>query len=253
MLGVIATGGFTQEKQLDLVLGEKVDAFGHQLTFTGYNPIENGKKYAFNIEIKKGDNANVVAPVMYIAEFNNSLMREPDILNSITNDFYVSPVSYSEGDETHGGSSITLKKGDITEFNGSKITFDSFNFPTDAMKKMQDGLPFEIGAKISVQNNGNVYLVEPAMVSEGGNRSFRPAEVKEANLLIELTNLDAGGIINVTLSELDHSGHDHSAPKKVLTIEASVKPYINLVWAGVVIMVLGFLISVIRRTEEAKQ
>ena len=38
--------------------------------------------------------------------------------------------------------------------------------------------------------------------------------------------------------------------KEVLSIEASIKPFINLVWTGVILMVVGFIISVVRRTKE---
>ena len=37
----------------------------------------------------------------------------------------------------------------------------------------------------------------------------------------------------------------------MLTIEAFVKPYINAVWAGILIVVMGFAFSVVRRRREA--
>ena len=50
---------------------------------------------------------------MFIAEFNNSLMREPDILVGFTKDFYVEPVSYSEGNDLehdHATSFLSTKE-----------------------------------------------------------------------------------------------------------------------------------------------
>ncbi len=44
ILGVVATGGFTKEKQIDLTKNETTELFGYELTFLGYNPIENVKK-----------------------------------------------------------------------------------------------------------------------------------------------------------------------------------------------------------------
>ena len=40
-------------------------------------------------------------------------------------------------------------------------------------------------------------------------------------------------------------------PKEVLSIQASVKPFISLVWIGILIMVLGFFVSVARRLKES--
>jgi cytochrome c-type biogenesis protein CcmF len=42
-----------------------------------------------------------------------------------------------------------------------------------------------------------------------------------------------------------------SLENDVLVVEASVKPFINLVWTGVVVLLLGFLVTIFRRAPEA--
>ena len=86
---------------------------------------------------------------------------------------------------------------------------------------------------------------------DGGKREFISAKVEELDLMIEMTNLDASGSISLILSSL--SGEDEQIAEvqpEVLSIEASVKPFVNLVWMGVILMVVGFTISVVRRTKE---
>lgn len=254
LLGVIATGGYTVDDQAELVKNEPTEVLGYELTFKGYTPFDNGSKYAFNIEIAKdGKVKDVVSPVMYIAEFNNSLMREPDILNLITRDLYISPVGYDEGSaHTHGGQAVTLKKGNSVDYNGATITFTKFDFPEDAMSAMMGGGSFQIGADLIVEYEGQSYNVQPAMKSENGQREFVPVQIPEANLNIDMTNLDASGTINLTLTSLDGQETETVAKgRETLSIDASVKPFINLVWAGVLVMVFGFVISVVRRTRES--
>jgi hypothetical protein len=41
------------------------------------------------------------------------------------------------------------------------------------------------------------------------------------------------------------------APTEVVTVEAFVKPYINLVWLGIITLVVGFGFAVTRRRREA--
>jgi cytochrome c-type biogenesis protein CcmF len=155
LIGVVATGGYTQSEHVDLVKGESTNVLGHDLTFRDYTPIDNGKKYAFNVEIKKGNSTRVASPVMFVSDFNNSLMREPDIVVGFTRDFYVAPVSYSEGDgHDHSGQSISLSKGETYNYSEAKITFVEFNFPQEAMSAMMSGGDFQIGAKLSVEYNG---------------------------------------------------------------------------------------------------
>ena len=39
--------------------------------------------------------------------------------------------------------------------------------------------------------------------------------------------------------------------EEVLTVAAAIKPYISLVWIGVIVMVLGFFVAVARRLKES--
>ena len=173
----------------------------------------------------------------------------------LTKDFYVTPLSYEDGrsqSHSHSGRQVTMNKGDVIDYNGNKITFDNFNFPADAMSAMMGGGTFEIGAALTIDGKDKTYKIEPKMVSEGGGRNFVSAKVEEIDLLVEMTNLDASGTVNLILKSI--SNKEVSEPEvvmnEVLAIEASIKPFINLVWAGVILMVAGFIISAVRRTKE---
>jgi len=260
MLGVIASGWFSEEKQLELIQGETVSEFGYDVTFTGYSPVENGKKFAFDILIDKDGSTNNLAPVMYMSDFNQSLMRDPDIINLITKDLYISPISYEEATTSSAGGGhqheTKLSKGIPFEFHESQITFTNFNFPKDAMNSMQSGTDFFIGAVVEIIHNGKTYSVEPKMKSSGGERTFEHVTIEEANLKIEMLNLDASGVIDVIITEL--SANDSNDATQVtkgasLWVDMSIKPFMNLIWIGTIVIVLGFLIAMVRRTKEAKR
>lgn len=250
LVGVIATGGYSKHQQIDLVKGEKVNLFGYELKFTGYEPIEGGKKYAFNVEIKKGNDIKIASPIMYIAEFNNSLMREPDILEGITKDFYVAPIAYDETNASNNNS-IKMKKGDKYNFNNTEITFTNFVLPDD-MSAMMSGKNFRIGVNLKVNYNGKTELLEPYMESTSEGPKFYPAELKKADLKVFINNMNASeGIVELTFTSISNPENIQSTHKEILTIEASVKPFISLVWIGVAITVIGFLISAYRRSKES--
>lgn len=256
LIGVVASGGYSDHKQVDLVKGEKLNVFGYDLAFTGYEPIDNGKKYAFNVEITKNGSTKVAKPVMFIAEFNNSLMREPDILVGLTKDFYVAPVGYSEGEEAahNHGNTVSLSKGNTTDYNGVKITFQSFEMPKDAMSSMSSGGEFKIGAILKVVADGKEYTVKPELVIQGEGRKSEAAELKDKNLRFEILNMNAGsGMVELEISDLSENTESNNAgiQKEVLTVEASIKPFISLVWIGVILMVIGFIFSAYRRSKES--
>ncbi|MCP5062975.1 MAG: cytochrome c biogenesis protein CcsA [Ignavibacteriae bacterium] len=254
MLGVIATGNFSQETMIDLEKGRTQNVLGYDVTFVGYKPIENGKKYAFDLEVQTSDknSKSVISPVMFVSPFDNSLMREPDIWNMFTRDFYVTPVSYSDGstEQVSDGKNVTLKKGESTEFKGKKIVFNEFNFPKEAMNSMTDGGSFEIGVLLTVSESGKTYNVEPKITGDAGGKEYVASEIKELDLKINIVKMDASGSVNLSLSTLEGKQVVSNVPKEVLTIEASIKPFINLIWLGVLVVTLGFIISTVRRLKD---
>ena len=202
--------------------------------------------------IKKGDKVYSVSPVMYISEFNNGLMREPAILTTFTKDIYVSPLGYEEG-ESHSqdGSVFQLEKGDNIKFEGSNITFTEFDIPPETMQAMQAGEDFEMGAVLSAEKDGAIKDFELKRKSVNGKIEYTSETISEFNLKVDLLNLQAGKI-DVSLSSLDGKQIEKVENKKeILSIAASIKPFINFVWIGVVIMVVGFFVSVARRLPES--
>lgn len=252
-LGVIATGGYSKSEQVDLVKNKTVSVHGYDLTFTGYTPFANGKKYKFNVQVEKSGSKSIAAPVMYIAEFNNSLMREPDIVNMLTKDFYISPISYDTKGGNNNGTSVTLNKDDDYEFKKAKIIFRGFKLPEGAMAKMQSGESLNIETDLDIVYNGNTFTVQPLLGLKAGQQTPIPLTVKEINTEISVVRVNASsGEVTLQLKDLDHADNSASInQEEVLSIEASIKPFINLVWLGVIVMVAGFAMSAYRRTKDA--
>jgi cytochrome c-type biogenesis protein CcmF len=253
ILGVIGSAGYSKQVDVNLEKNVPVTALGYEMVFTGYSPVENTNKYQFNISMKKGDKSFKVAPIMYISDFNNGLMREPAILSMFTKDIYVSPLGYEEDDgSSNKSNAVSLQKGESKNYEGVKITFNDFNFPPETRQAMMDGKNFEIGVNLTAESHGIKQELKVAWVNKDGQKTLTSADLKEDNVKITLLNLDASGKVDLAFSKLD--GSDLTAvkkPKEVLTVTASIKPFINFVWTGVLIMVFGFVISVVRRLKES--
>lgn len=255
ILGVVGSAGYSDEIHLDLVRDVPKKAFGYEMTFTGYSPIEDNTKYAFNIHVTQGSRNYNVAPVMYISSFNNSLMREPAILTMWTRDFYISPIGYDPGGQDghdHGGT-VTLMRGGTTEYNNVKLTFDNFDFPEERRDAMMTGGDFEIGVNLIADFNGDKSDIRLVMKSQNGEKVHTSYEMKDANLKVALIALDASGRVDLSLTNLDGTvAHQHEdETSEVLTITASIKPFVNLVWIGTLVLVIGFFVAVARRLTES--
>ena len=76
-------------------------------------------------------------------------------------------------------------------------------------------------------------------------------KIDEAGLKLSFTNIITGktpadGKLEITVYQQPQS------KKKFIVMKAIEFPYINFLWAGTIIMVLGFLMSILRRNKEVK-
>jgi cytochrome c-type biogenesis protein CcmF len=258
ILGVIGSAVYSDQVDMKLEKGKSASAFGYEMTFSEIYPIENNTKWAFNINVKKGEAEHKMTPVMYMSEFNNSLVREPAILSLPVKDIYLSPLGYDPGTQNQNNQTshnhISLEKGGSAEFDGAKITFERFNLGEGTMKAMSEGKDFQMGAVLNIEKNGKTSEVELLRKSVSGKVEFTSFISEEMNLKIDLLNLTAGNV-ELGLSKADGTAevetNTQTQSNEVLTVTASIKPFINLVWAGVAIMVVGFLISMTRRLKES--
>ncbi|MGB5529890.1 MAG: cytochrome c-type biogenesis CcmF C-terminal domain-containing protein, partial [Ignavibacteriaceae bacterium] len=233
ILGVIGSAVYSEEVTVDLVKGKQASAFGYDLTFTEIYPIENNTKFAFNVDVKKGNTEYKVTPIMYRSDFNNSIVREPAILTLLTKDIYFSPLGYEEGGQTqsqHSHNHISLKKGDTTSFGGAKITFVRFNMAAETMQLMSEGKDFQMGAVLEIEKDGKKTETELLRKKVGEQIEFTSFESEEMNLKIELEILTAD-VIDIALSSLDGAESKgetvQTESNAVLSVTASIKPFVN--------------------------
>jgi len=252
ILGVVGSAAYGHETDVDLIKGVPQKVNGYELTFLNYEPIENNTKYAFNINVKKGDKDYVVSPVMYISTFNNGLMREPAILSLMTKDFYISPLGYQDESQNQvQGQTINLGIGEAQEVDGVEVKYLNFDKPD--LSVMQNGGDFQMGTKLTVTKNGKTYDIEPLIKRTGRDFKYVPAEIQDANIKVQLKKIDPSTqkaeFIVSKIKEDKPANTQQSS--EVLTVAASIKPFVSLVWTGILIMVLGFFVSVARRLKES--
>ena len=116
---------------------------------------------------------------------------------------------------------------------------------------MTSGENIKMGTKLVVTKDNKTYKVEPTIEGSMGNFQYVPAEIKDLNMKITIRKVDPNtqkADFAVTKIVEDNK---QAAPKEVLSIQASVKPFISLVWVGILIMVFGFFVSVARRLKES--
>jgi cytochrome c-type biogenesis protein CcmF len=256
-LGFLGSSAYDVKQTLSLSQGMPVDALGYRLTYLGYHPLEK-EKYAFHVRVEKGEKEYQVAPVMFHSTYNDGLMRNPDVLNLITSDFYLAPLSLEQPgqDSVAGMERATFHIGDTRTLGGLTVTFLGFRLPEMHQAEMMEGKEIRIGARFSVaRNGGGAAVVEPVRLIKNGEARDGPA-LFENRYQFQITALrpdrEARQNSTVEIGVLDQmTASAASGAPDILVAEASIKPYINLVWGGLVIVLTGFVVTVVRRVQEA--
>jgi cytochrome c-type biogenesis protein CcmF len=259
-LGFITTAMYDRQQTIQLVEGEPVEALGYTLTYTGYTPAGH-ERWAFNVTAERNGRKMHLAPVMYQSDFNNSLIRNPDIVNRLTFDFYLAPLGL-DTKEIDGamGSRHTLRRGEQKPIEGYTVTFAGFDFDQDAHMMGGGDNEMVIGVMIDISKDGMTERIVPEVVNRAGEMVFRPASTSDNKLQFNVlsirpdqANPDQSSVQVEVVAGGTTLTSGPSATRDVLIVEASIQPYINLVWAGTLIAMIGLVITIVRRSREARR
>jgi cytochrome c biogenesis factor len=186
---------------------------------------------------------------------DQGLMRNPDIASSFTRDVYVSPVAVDQMGSGGGADeeTYTLRKGEASSIGQVQATFIRFDMSAhgqDAMANASKGM--SVGSVLELNKGKERETIIPSTV-------YRPnaapvyttvmSRLLQAPVKLVSMNVGMGpGQSAVTVS-VQRSGTGTEAAE-TLIVEASVKPLIGFVWAGTLLLTLGFIISIIKRTKD---
>jgi cytochrome c-type biogenesis protein CcmF len=255
--GFLASSQYDSKQTVSLTQGIPLDAMGYRLTYVGYKPVEKDK-FAFQVDVEKDGRKYQVAPIMYYSSYNDGLMRNPDILNLISHDFYLAPLSLEQpGAEKEGSiEKSSFGVGETKRIGNLTVTFLGYRMPADAMASMAEGKEVRIGARLSVSRDGSAAtLVEPTKIVNQGQLTDVAANFED-RFEFTITGMSPGreakekSSVEIGVKDGRKTASSPASPD-ILVAETSVKPYINLVWAGLIVVLLGFLITIVRRTQEA--
>ena len=213
-----------------------------------------------NVRDKNGE-VSQARPLWFWTAFNNhtSPIANPGILKYGSRDVYF---TVAETNSIGGMPYDSLVKGQsVPLFGGKKqLKFIDFDFPPEERAKMVSEQAFRVKASVEIYDtNDKKAPVIPLVLSV--TRNLKTGEAKQEDVVIPNTSYHVQlamlrpNLEDRTKSKIIIASFDEKNPppplKDVITVEAFIKPYINLVWAGILIVVVGFYFSVIRRRREA--
>jgi len=260
-LGIIGSGRYSDEVNLSLEQGIPQEAFGYKFTYEGITPFMDPNNardtmFAFNVRLEKDNKEMVLRPVMFYSSFSDGIMKNPDIAYFSYKDLYISPMSLEEPSPFPKESIHNLKKGVTEKISGLEVEFVDFDFGNmqKGGKEMASG-NYILGAILKVKDGQTEETINVRTQFVNGAPSPSPVTLQNNNnfyfyfLNMSVKGDEQGGT-TATVSIVDPSKMSMGSQNESFVITAAIKPFISVLWSGIVILCFGFVFSIIRRRKE---
>jgi cytochrome c-type biogenesis protein CcmF len=245
LLGVLASGKYATTERVALEFGRSKQVLGRTFTFNGVRERED-KRTVFSVQVNYDGNNLTLEPVMFDTGMEG-MLKNPDIASGVTKDLYVSPLSYDEA--KRAGSPLTLRKGESVALGEHQVQFADYRMDSDhSGSSPMGGAEMKVGTVINIVRGNEREEVTPyAVIQRGKPWEFSSVHSRLLDADLRLTNLGSPeeGQITVNVEQAGLPG-----TPAVLVVDASIKPFINLVWFGTVILLTGFGFAIVKRKSE---
>jgi cytochrome c-type biogenesis protein CcmF len=248
-------GNESKEKtgeNLTLVKGVKTDMGKYWVTYSkdSMHPKKEQWYYKLDFESKDQKSKFTLWPDAFVNyKGNEGLMANPDAKHFAGHDIFTYITSLPDPSKTKDTSKFrkqTVKTGDTIYYSRGFAVLEDINTkdhipqpgfaPTDSATVAT----LKVFAKTS-----SIYTLQTLLINKGGQNFPMPDTVAAENLVIQIEKLVPGG------GEFGIKESDSLL--QYVTLKAYKFPMINLVWAGTVIMVIGIIMSLVRRIKMGKR
>lgn len=185
---------------------------------------------------------------------NMGLIANPDTKHYLTRDIFTHvssvPDKNQSSDNTESLTEVELERGDTAILKNCFVIFKTLTPNPINAQYIPMSNDVAVGATLEIIDiNNKTYQAEPIYFIRGNVEQNIPAKVEELGLDIvfpKLLHQKGSGTIKLSITETEK-------PEDFVILKAIVFPYINLVWLGSIISVIGFLMSMRQRWQEGKR
>lgn len=245
ILGAMLSGGLEKHQTIHLIEGKNSKALGYDFLLMKKERIElnlsDREKYQFHIKINDQHGNSVAKPIVYWSNFNNFEQPyfEPDIKTYLTKDLYLAPKSVMFNDFFQP---IQFKKGEKIPAPWSEK--DSIHFVSYDMGSMHVGSKqeqFMFGLVINYLIDNKIYPDTIFSVLNMKTSSFNPIWK-----MVPSKEFGIGFTKFLPEENLEKSIVELSFGQEMLIADVTIKPFILLVWLGVILTVVGFVFALVK-------
>lgn len=269
VLGIVASSGFSNplaqpirgaaatpdagaRENFVLARGETRQVEGYRVTYAGKERTKEGRSvYVLDFVDPQG-RAFTLKPVVYRSN-DDQWIQHPDLQLYVEKDIYaaVTPAAMFEQTSEDGvrGGELELARGDSTVLGNDEFAVTFAGLDTDVREEMlPDSTEIAVASVLNVTNlrTGETRQLRPIyLIMQDRSQQFIQNRVRDWDLTVTFTGMDVDtGNIHLVVEGVE------VAPEDWLVVQAYEKPFINLLWMGIILLTAGFGFSLVRRTQE---
>lgn len=188
------------------------------------------------------------------------LIASPDTKHYLTYDVYTHITSAAIKQSNHAdheGHSddenykepriVKVSVGDTIHTSSGIVTVKALNNKPVAKDLVLAQGDYAVGLPLEINSAGKIYTAEPMFLIKGNNTFDFARKVEGLDLKFRFSKvLPDEKKVELQIFEKPQQAKDW------VVFKAIEFPFINLYWAGTIVMVIGFLLSIFRRRKEAK-
>ena len=261
VIGIIASAGFSnpisnsppQSERDNFVLerGRPAHVEGYKVEYVGTEPGERGHtRFVLAFTDTRG-NDFTLKPVAYKSN-SGQWIQHPDIKLYFEKDIFVAVTPRAMMDES-ATSEVTLTREEsvVVGEGAYSLRFDAYETEIDLAAIMDpaeiERTEIPVGAQLTATRlaTGETRQLRPIYaIRKDRSVNAIPARIQEWDLGVFFTGMNVNtGAITLVLEGVE--GPDY------VVVQAFEKPAISLVWIGLILLSLGFLLSALRRMRDA--
>jgi cytochrome c-type biogenesis protein CcmF len=221
------------------------------VTYLGDSSVNRETTYTIQFEKVDAKSGNIsktfyVYPYLLLDKKSQQLTPNPDTKHFLSHDVFthISSIPSDEAKKIAPEiSQDTITVGDTIFFSSGFMVLEDFKRYPVSMDTLTAGAQFKVftGDKTEIAEP-KIHIItaqdDPDLISE-------PVKLKNAELELKIAN------ILIEKNEFVISRTERSVQSDWIIMKAIIFPMINMVWLGMIIMAIGFLISAVRRYSQA--
>ena len=247
IIGIITSSVYDSSEKVVLPSGEfKKTKMGYEIQFTGFNEKPDGKDEA-KLIVKTDFGTYEATPKFYYSNYSKSYMANPDVREQFMKDIYISPISFTPANFSNM-QEVELAKTETADLDKVKITFNKFlvNMSPDAQIIHAD-LVFSINEN----NYWQDYQVQPVIKAQNGQMVREKTQVAETDYYVQIQSVNPGsGTVKLQVYSPDDA---MGKGKDTFAVEVSEKPFISILWVGIILLIIGMVSTIIGRRKSFDQ